>query len=86
MTLSSILHVPNLAANLLSIARITIELNCRAIFYSYYCFFQDLITGKMIGSGSLKDGMYYLDSQPNTQGRLTQSYHTIQADDSAIRI
>jgi hypothetical protein len=57
MTLTSVLHVPNLAANLLSIARITIELNCRVIFYSYYCFFQDLATGKMIGSGSLKDGL-----------------------------
>jgi hypothetical protein len=28
MTLASVLHVPNLIANLLSIARITIELNC----------------------------------------------------------
>jgi hypothetical protein len=57
MTLASILQVPNLATNLLSIARIAIELNCRVIFYSYYCFFQDLTTGKMIGSGSLKDGL-----------------------------
>jgi hypothetical protein len=70
MTLTFVLHVPNLAANLLSIARITIELNCCVIFYSYYCFFQDLATGKMIGSGSLKDGLYYLDSQPDTHGRL----------------
>jgi hypothetical protein len=62
MTLVSILHVPNLAGNLLSIVRITIELNCRVIFYSYYCFFQNLVTGKMIGSGSMKDGLYYLDS------------------------
>jgi hypothetical protein len=29
MTLASVLHVPNLVANLLSIARIIIELNCR---------------------------------------------------------
>jgi hypothetical protein len=85
MTLSSVLHVPDLAANLLSIARITLELNCQVIFYSYYCFFQDLV-GRMIGSGSLKDGLYHLDSQPNTQGRLTQAYHIVRTDDSATRI
>jgi hypothetical protein len=57
MTLSYLLHVLDLAANLLSIARSTLELNCQANFYSYYCFFQDLVTRKMIGSGSLKNGM-----------------------------
>jgi hypothetical protein len=86
MTLTSVLHVPNLAVNLLSIAHITIELNCHVIFYSYYCFFQDLATGKMIGSGSLKDGLYYLDSQPDTHGRLIQDYHIVRANDSATRI
>jgi hypothetical protein len=86
MTLASVLHVPNLTANLLFIARITIELNCPVIFYSYYCFFQDLVTGNMISSGSLKDGLYYLDSQPNTQGGLIQAFHTVRADDSAARI
>jgi hypothetical protein len=69
----------------LSIARITRELNCRVIFYSDYCFFQDLVTGRIIGSGSLRDGLYYLDSQP-TQGRLTQAYHTVRTDDSVARI
>jgi hypothetical protein len=86
MTLASVLHVPKLAANLLSITRITIELNCRVISYSYYCFFQDLATGKMIGSGSLKDALYYLDTQPDTHGWLIQAYHTVRAEDSAARI
>jgi transposase InsO family protein len=85
MSLSSVLHIPDFAANLLSIARITRELNCRAIFYSDYCFFQDLVTGRIIGSGSLRDGLYYLDAQP-TQGRLTQAYHTVRTDDSAAKI
>jgi hypothetical protein len=73
-------------SHLLCIARITTELNCRVILYSYYCFFQDLATGKMIGNGSLKDGLYYLDSQPDTHGRLIQAYHTVRADDSAAKI
>jgi hypothetical protein len=86
MTLAFVLHVTNLVANLLSIARSTIELNCRVISYFYYCFFQVLATRKMIGSGSLKDGLYYLDSQPDTHGWLIQAYHTIRADDSTARI
>jgi len=71
MTLSFVLHVPDFAANLLSIARITLELNCQVIFYSHYCFFHGLVTERMIGGGSLRDGLYYLDSQPSTQGQLT---------------
>jgi hypothetical protein len=50
--------IPDFAVNFLSIAR---ELNCKVIFYSDYCFFQDLVTGRIIGSGSLRDGLYYLD-------------------------
>jgi transposase InsO family protein len=40
----------------------------------------------MIGSGSLKDGLYHLDSQPDTQGRLTQAYHTVRTDDPVAKI
>lgn len=39
MTSSFVLHVPNFASYLLSVARITLELNWRVIFYSHYCFF-----------------------------------------------
>jgi hypothetical protein len=41
---------------------------------------------KMIGSGSLRDGLYYLDSQLNTYSQLIQAYHTVRADDSVARI
>ena len=40
----------------------------------------------MIGSGSLKDGLYYLDKQPKAQGWLKKAYHTVQLDDSAAQI
>lgn len=32
MYLSSVLHVPNLTNNILSIAQITVHLNCRVVF------------------------------------------------------
>jgi hypothetical protein len=37
--------------------------------------------GRMIGSGSLWDGLYYLDSQPQTPDRLKQAYHIVHSDD-----
>jgi hypothetical protein len=39
MSLSFVLHIPDFGANLLSIARIIHELNCRVVFYFDYCFF-----------------------------------------------
>jgi len=82
MSLSSVLYVRNLENNLLSIARITIDLNCRRIFYSHYCCFLDLVTGKMIGSGSLKDGLYFLDLRVKQPGWLKHAYHIARSRDS----
>jgi hypothetical protein len=62
MSLSFVLLVLNFVTNLLSIARITADLNYQAIFYSHNYFFQDLVKRKMIDNGSLRDGLYYLDS------------------------
>lgn len=76
LSLPYALHLPNFAANLLSIVSIIFQLNCRVIFYSL--FLQNLATGRMIGCDCLRDGLYYLDSQPQTQGRLTQVYHTFE--------
>jgi hypothetical protein len=80
MSLSSVLHIHDFAANLLSIACITRKLNCRVIFYSDYCFFQDLVTGRIISSSSLRDGLYNLDAHP------TQAYHFVWTDDYVARI
>ena len=60
--LKSVLHVPNLSYNLLSIGKLTKDLNCSVIFTSTGCIFQDSVTGKMIGHVELKDGLYYLEA------------------------
>jgi hypothetical protein len=52
MSLSFVLHVLDFAINFISIAHMTHDLNGRVTFYSHYCFFQDLIMRRMIGSGS----------------------------------
>lgn len=63
MTLSSILHVPKFATNLLSINRIVRDLNCSVTFFSTHYVFQDLTSKQMIGSRRVADGLYFLDAQ-----------------------
>lgn len=71
VTLRPTLHVPNLSCNLLSISQLTNNSNCSAHFYPTYCVFQDLSSGKTIGSAKEYEGLYYLDQvisnrQPQT--------------------
>ncbi|RVW24940.1 hypothetical protein CK203_079530 [Vitis vinifera] len=56
--LDSVLHVPNLDCNLLSISKLARDLQCVAKFYPNSCVFQDLKSGKMIGSAELCSGLY----------------------------
>ncbi|CAN1766567.1 Retrovirus-related Pol polyprotein from transposon TNT 1-94 [Linum perenne] len=63
LTLKSVLHVPKLTCNLLSIRKLTKDSNCIAVFYPFHCEIQDLSSRRVIGSCKLKDGLYYLDSR-----------------------
>ncbi|RVW56768.1 Retrovirus-related Pol polyprotein from transposon RE1 [Vitis vinifera] len=58
--LDSVLHVPNLDCNLLSISKLAHDLQCVTKFYPNLCVFQDLKSGKMIGSAELCSGLYLL--------------------------
>ncbi|RVW87743.1 Retrovirus-related Pol polyprotein from transposon RE1 [Vitis vinifera] len=58
--LDSVLHVPNLDCNLLSISKLARDIQCVTKFYSNSCVFQDLKSGKMIGSAELCSGLYLL--------------------------
>lgn len=66
LTLHNVLHVPNLSCNLLSISKLTHDLNCLAIFYSSTCKFQEVSLGRMIGSTKEIDGLYFFEDE--TQG------------------
>ena len=55
--LSKVLHVPNLYCNLASVSKLNKELQCCAKFYPSYCIFQDLASGKTIGSAREEDGL-----------------------------
>ena len=60
MILNSILHVLNLDCNPFSINKLTLDLNCVAKFFPNLCIFQNLDTGKNIGSAKMYFGLYLL--------------------------
>ena len=57
--LKSVLHVPKLACNLLSVSKLSKDSNCAVTFFDSYCVFQEQNSGKMIGNAKLQDGLYY---------------------------
>ncbi|KAK3023240.1 hypothetical protein RJ639_043352 [Escallonia herrerae] len=69
LILNSVLLVPNLSCNLLSISKITQDLNCVVNFSSTHCLFQDLDSGKMIGNAKESKGLYRIrtDDQQDTR-------------------
>ncbi|TYG78642.1 hypothetical protein ES288_D02G076300v1 [Gossypium darwinii] len=70
LILSSVLHVPKFSVNLLFISTITKVLNCKLEFFPDHCVFQDLQTGKTIGSGRLCDDLYLLKQLPTMSQAL----------------
>ena len=57
MHLKSVLYVPKLDCNLLSISKLTRDLNCVVKFFPNFCVFQDLVSGKRIGSARMYAGL-----------------------------
>ena len=64
LTLNSVLYVPKLNCNLLSVSKLIKDLNCAVDFRSNACVFQDLHSGKMIGNAKGNVGLYFLEVQP----------------------
>ena len=72
-TLHSVLHVPNLSCNLVSISKLTRDLQCVVKFFPSYCEFQDLHLGRMIGSAKECDGLYHLEDHKQVVNKQTQT-------------
>ncbi|RVW57690.1 Retrovirus-related Pol polyprotein from transposon TNT 1-94 [Vitis vinifera] len=73
LTLNSVLLVPNLDCNLLSISKLTKEKRCITNFSSTHCEFQDLDSGKTIGNSEECSGLYILKERhdPQEQPQMT---------------
>lgn len=74
LSLDHALHVPKFSCNLLSISKITKDLNCVAKFFPSYCEFQDMRTGKVIGTGKEIDGLYYFESESASSSNLSYTH------------
>lgn len=67
--IKEVLYVPDFKYNLLSVSKITKELNCLVAFYPTFCLFQDLFNGRVLGIGKKEDGLYLLYSQVNIEDK-----------------
>ncbi|RVW74059.1 Retrovirus-related Pol polyprotein from transposon TNT 1-94 [Vitis vinifera] len=92
LTLNSVLLVPNLDCNLLSISKLIKEKRCITNFSSTHCEFQDLDSGKTIGNAEECSGLYILKERhdPQEQPQMIVGSNSIsvscQNNDSAIRL
>lgn len=59
--LKDVLHGPKHLTSLLSIKNLTYDLNCFEMFSPSLCVFQDQDSGRRIGLGQQRNGLYYLE-------------------------
>ena len=61
MTLDTVLVVPSLEYNSLSVSQITSKINCTVTFWPSFCVFQDILTRRTLGCGVKRGKLYYLE-------------------------
>ena len=76
LTLDTVLVVPSLAYNLLSVGQITSTLNCTVTFWPLFCVFQDILTRKILGYGVRRCNLYYLELTENGGMKFSQANQT----------
>ncbi|KAJ9556676.1 hypothetical protein OSB04_011290, partial [Centaurea solstitialis] len=78
MKLKNCLYIPALSSKLLSISQVTKELNCVVLMYPTFCILQDILTREIIGRGTERGGLYYVDE-------VTHQGHAMLAHGTADR-
>ena len=75
LILKFVLFVHNLTCDLLSISKLTKDLNCVTNFFLNHCEFQDLELGRMIGNAKECVGLYLLKgpNNPKEQAQVASS-------------
>ena len=73
LNLYSVLVVPSLNYNLLSISQITTALFCVVIFLPKFCVFKDIRTRQTIGCGVMQGKLYQLDLVSKSSDELRQA-------------
>jgi hypothetical protein len=73
MILKNTLVVPSLSSKLISIGQLTRELNCVVHIFPDYCTFQDIKTKRLLGRGTRKGGLYYLNNLETGEALLNMN-------------
>jgi hypothetical protein len=76
---NNVLLVPEFSLNLLSVPRLTYNSQIVVHFDGLACLIQEKKSMKMIGSGELIEGLYYLTTQPKPVAANTQYSYSKQA-------
>ncbi|XP_076888069.1 uncharacterized protein LOC143538382 [Bidens hawaiensis] len=79
LKLSNCLYVPALSHKLLSISHVTKELNCSVLMQPTFCILQDIRTGTIIGRGTERQGLYYVD-EVTQSGTVMLSHGTAERE------
>ena len=58
---SKAFYMPTFASNLLSVKKVTNDLNCQVTFTPNSVYFQDINSSKLIGKGVTKEDLYLLE-------------------------
>ena len=82
--LKNVFHVPNLSNNLLSIHKITQDLNCAVTFFPSHCVFQDLATWKTIGLAKERAG--YITYNRKKLKNVLNYRHTLLVFSKALNL
>jgi hypothetical protein len=61
ISLSSVLYVPAFPVNLVSFSALIDHIDCRIIVDRYMCVIQERLTGKKIGTGIRRRGLWYVN-------------------------
>ena len=79
LKISNCLYVPSLTQKLMSVSQVTKELNCALLIQSKFCVLQDIRTGTIIGRGTERHGLYYVDEEAQT-GRVMLTHGATERD------
>ncbi|RVW82457.1 hypothetical protein CK203_049005 [Vitis vinifera] len=61
LQLHNTLFVSSLSHKLLSVSQVTSDLNCIVLMYPTFCLLQDILTKEIIGCGTKRGGLYYME-------------------------
>ena len=78
LSLHNTFLVPSLSYKLLSASQISIDLNCVVLIYLTFYLLQDILTKEIIGHGTKKGELYYMDDLSVGQAHHVHHYSNIK--------